>query len=229
MRRLILPLAVTLPVLFVLLGLGTWQAERLGWKRDILAHIAAAEAGPALPLADPPAAFAKVAAEGRFDHGREALVGLEVRGTTLGARLVVPLLRDAAPPLLVDRGWVPVDRAGPVERPEGPVRIAGWIREAERAGWFSATDDVARRRFYSFDPAAIGAALGLPSVAPYALVVLGDGRGLPEPDRALPRPRNNHLGYAITWYGLAAALTGVFLVWARRRLKDGTPDAQPRL
>ena len=229
MRRLILPLFVTLPVLAVLLGLGTWQTERLGWKRDILARIAAAEAGPAVPLADPPAAFSKVVAEGRFDHGREALVGLEVRGTALGARLVAPLLREGAPPLLVDRGWVPIGRAGPVERPEGVVRVAGWIREAEPAGWFSATDDAAGRRFYSFDPATIGAALGLPSVAPYALVALGDGRGLPEADRALPRPRNNHLGYAITWYGLAAALTGVFLVWARRRLKDGTPDAQPRL
>jgi surfeit locus 1 family protein len=36
----------------------------------------------------------------------------------------------------------------------------------------------------------------------------------------MPRPSNNHLGYAITWYGLAAALVGVFAVWARRRLKD---------
>jgi surfeit locus 1 family protein len=36
----------------------------------------------------------------------------------------------------------------------------------------------------------------------------------------MPRPANNHLGYAITWYGLAAALAGVFAVWARRRLKD---------
>ena len=229
MRRLILPLAVTLPVLAILLGLGTWQAERLGWKRDILARIAAAEAGPALPLTDPPAAFSKVMVEGRFDHGREALVGLEVRGAALGARLVVPLMRQGVPPLLVDRGWVPVDRAGMVDRPEGLVRVAGWIREAEQAGRFSATDDAAGRRFYTFDPMAIGAALGLPAVAPYALVALGERRGLPEPDQVLPRPRNNHLGYAITWYGLAAALTGVFLVWARRRLKDGTPDAQPRL
>jgi surfeit locus 1 family protein len=233
MRRLILPLAVTLPVLVLLLGLGTWQVQRLAWKRDILARIAAAEAGPPLPLPAPPAPspapFSKVEAQGRFDHGREVLVGLELRGTVLGARLVVPLLRENAPPLLVDRGWVPIDRMDAVERPAGPVRVVGWVREAAHAGWFAARDDPAHRRFFTFDPAAIGAAVGLPEVAPYALVALGEGQGLPQPDRTLPRPPDNHLGYAITWYGLAAALTGVFLVWARRRLKDGMKHAQPRL
>ena len=220
LRRLLLPLVVTLPVLAVLLGLGTWQAERLGWKRDILARIDAAEAGPAVPLAGVPGPFAKVEAIGRFDHGREVLLGLEVRGTTLGARLLTPLLRQGAPPILVDRGWVPLQRSAPVDRPEGTVRVAGWIRPTEPAGMFAARDDVPGRHFHSLDPAAIGAAIGVPGLMPFALVALGEPRGLPEPDRALPRPRNNHLGYAITWYGLAAALVGVFLVWARRRLKD---------
>ncbi len=220
MRRLILPLAVTLPALLILLGLGTWQAERLGWKRDILARIDAAEAAPPIPLVPGAPAFAKVEATGRFDHAREALVGLEVRGNHLGARLVTPLLREGAPPLLVDRGWVPLDRPGAIARPEGEVRVAGWVRAPERAGWFSAADDVAARRFYTFDPAAIAAALSLPQAASDALVAIGEGGGLPAPDRAMPRPRNNHLGYAITWYGLALALAGVFLVWARRRLKE---------
>jgi surfeit locus 1 family protein len=43
---------------------------------------------------------------------------------------------------------------------------------------------------------------------------------LPQPAQTLPRPTNNHLGYVITWYGLAVALVGVFLVWLRRRLKE---------
>ena len=61
---------------------------------------------------------------------------------------------------------------------------------------------------------------GLPRVAPFGLVALGQAEGLPQPARALPRPSNNHLGYVITWYGLAVALVGVFLAWARRRLKE---------
>jgi surfeit locus 1 family protein len=218
-RRLLLPLLVALPVLAVLLGLGTWQAQRLTWKTDILARIDAAEAAPAPPLPADPLPFSRGEVTGRFDHGREALVGLEVRGAVLGARLVTPLLREGAPPLLVDRGWVPLE-APAFARPEGVQRVTGWVRPAERAGMFSATDAPAARRFYTFDPEAIGAALGLPRTEPFALVALGAGGALPDPDRRTPRPSNNHLGYAITWYGLAAALAGVFLVWARRRLKD---------
>jgi surfeit locus 1 family protein len=52
--------------------------------------------------------------------------------------------------------------------------------------------------------------------------------GLPDPARTLPRPTNSHLGYAITWYGLALSLLGVFAVWARRRLKDPAVE-QPGL
>ena len=218
MRRL-LPVLVVLPVLAILIGLGTWQLQRLHWKTALLAEIAAAESLPARPLdaGTPPPSWQRVAVTGRFDHGREALLGLEVRGPVLGARLVVPLLRDAGPPLLVDRGWVPMDRAGAIARPEGPVTVEGYVRPGERPNAFSATDDAAGRRFYTFDPPAMAAALGLPGVEPFGLVAMGGPGGLPDPARTLPRPTNSHLGYVITWYGLALSLLGVFIAWMRRR------------
>lgn len=219
-RRLLVPAIATGLALLALVSLGTWQVERLLWKTELLANLAAAEAAPPQPLAEPPTPFTKVAVTGQFDHAREALVGIELHGTTLGARLVTPLIRQDGAPILVDRGWVPFERTQPVSRPEGPVTVTGWIRPGETAGWTSASDDVPGRRFYTFDPTAIGAALGLPRVAPWWLVALGPAEGLPEPSTTLPRPTNNHLGYVITWYGLAVALVGVFLVWARRRLKE---------
>lgn len=220
MRRLLLPVLVMLPVLGVLLALGTWQVQRLGWKTQLLADIAAAEANPAIPIPAEPQPWTKVAVTGRLDHGREALLGLEVRGPVLGTHLLVPLLREDAPAILVDRGWVPLEGSRPIARPEGPVTLEGYVRPGETLGLFAATDDTAGRRFYSFVPAAIGAALGLGGVAPYGLVVLGPADGLPDPARTLPRPTNSHLGYAITWYGLALSLLGVFAVWARRRLRE---------
>ena len=33
---------------------------------------------------------------------------------------------------------------------------------------------------------------------------------------------NNHLGYALTWYGLAAALAGVFVAYASSRRRSAT-------
>jgi surfeit locus 1 family protein len=221
MRRILIAGFVALPVLATLVFLGTWQLQRLHWKTDLLASLAAAEAAPAAPLRDPPEPYVKVAVTGRFDHQREALLGLEVRGAVLGAHLITPLLRDGAPPVLVDRGWVPVESRVPIARPEGPVTLEGYVRPSDRPNLFSARDDTAARRFFTFDTGAIGAALGLAEVASYGVVALGAGRGtLPDPARSLPRPPNNHLGYVITWYGLALALVGVFLAWAFRRERN---------
>ncbi|TCZ66174.1 SURF1 family protein [Roseicella aquatilis] len=217
------PVLAALPVLAVLLALGTWQVRRLHWKNDLLTAIAASEAGPPTPLGADPQPYAKVEARGRFDSGREALLGLEVRGAILGAHLLTPLLREGAPPLLVDRGWVPLERSVPIARPEGEVAVTGYVRPADERDWNSPRDDAAGRRFYLFDPAAIGRALDLPPPAPFGLVALaapGSPAGaLPAAPRTLPRPNNPHLGYAITWYGLAVALVGVLIAFMLRREK----------
>jgi surfeit locus 1 family protein len=217
-RPVLIAVLASVPVLVLLLFLGTWQMQRLAWKNDLLARIAASEAAPAFLLDGAPEMLSRVRATGHFDHAREAMLGLEVRGRILGSHLVTPLLRDGAPPVLVDRGWVPLEGAAPIARPDGTVTVEGWVHPGDRPGWFSATDDPVGRRFYTFDPPAIGRALGLPEIAPFALVALGPGgQGLPEPARTLPRPTNNHLGYAITWYGLALALLGVLAAVALRR------------
>ena len=221
-RRILPAVLASIPVLAILLALGTWQVRRLHWKNDLLAQIASAEAGPAIPLGDSPAAFSKVETTGRFRHDLEAILGVEVRGPVLGTRLITPLEREGRPTILVDRGWVPLERRGAaIERPEGPVAVTGYVSPPQDRDPFAATDDAAGRRFYTADPRAIGAALGLPSVMPDLLVALAPQGtrpdALPQGARTLPRPTNSHLGYAITWYGLAAALVGVLFAWAIRK------------
>lgn len=216
-RGVLWPVAAALPVLAILLALGWWQLERLHWKAGILARMDAAEAAPPVPLGPSPEPFARVIAEGILDSSRAALVGLEPRQGRLGARLVVPLLRDGAPPVLVDLGWVPQGARGPI--PEGRVAILGFVHPGEARSWLAATDDVANRHFYSFDPPAIAAALGLPDAERFALVRLGPP-GTPDPARSIPRPPNNHLGYVITWWGLAASLLVVLGAFLIRRLRS---------
>jgi surfeit locus 1 family protein len=219
---------MTVIMLAVLLGLGTWQVYRLQWKLGILAQITQAEAAPPVPLPADPSPYVKVAVTGRFDTADSALYGAEVRdtayGTEMGSQLIVPLLRDEEPPILVDRGWVPQTRRAPIDQPRGEVTVVGYVRPADKPAWFSASDDVTGRQFFTLNPTTIGAALGLPQVEPFTLVVLGSppSSRFPDPARHLPRPPNNHLSYAITWYGLAVALIVVFIVWARQR---GARDA----
>jgi len=235
-QRLILPSFLALPVLALLLGLGTWQLQRLAWKNGLLAELAAAQArGPVEATGNPPP-FAHITATGRFRPGAEAMLGLEVRGPVLGGSLITVLDRPGQPPLLVERGWAPLERGDQIQRPVGEVTVSGYARYADRRGLFAAKDDPANRRFYSFDPRAIAEALGAPDAAPYALTVVVPGaaplpsglgstpppqRG-PVPDAAhgFPSPNNPHLGYAVTWFGLALAWTAIFLLWARRRITD---------
>ena len=211
-------------MLAVLLGLGTWQVQRLQWKEALLARLAAAEQAPPVPLAEdaPPEPWTRLSVTGRLDYTREALLGAEVRGNRMGATLVTPLFRPGAPPLLVLRGWVPTEGSPTVERPEGELTLTGYLRPAEPAGLMAAPDDPARRRFYSFDPALLGPALDLAQVAPYGLALLGEAAPtrLPQPATALPRPDNPHLGDAGTWDGLALTLLGVALALARRRWQE---------
>lgn len=210
-------------MLALTIGLGVWQVQRLAWKTALLAEIDRGEAAPAIPLPADPRPFTKVRVTGILRQDLAALYGIEVRttaaGPALGAFLLNPLERPGADPIIVDRGWVPTDAprdAMPVE-----ATVEGYVRAPEPPVRFGATDDPAARRFYALDPAAIGAALGLRRVAPYTLVVLGTvpPGTVPEPAQALPRPANNHFTYALTWFGLAAALLGVFGVYAGRILK----------
>ncbi|WP_428489791.1 SURF1 family protein [Rhodopila sp.] len=220
--RFLIPTLTTLIMLAILVGLGTWQIYRLHWKQGILKQIAASEAAPPAPLTPDPASYAKVSATGRFRFDLAVQFGADVRdtntGPTMGTYQIVPLQRDGAPTVLVDRGWVPQQSATAVDDPTGVVSVTGYVRPGDTQHWFSPTDDTASRQFYTLDPAAIGAAVGVRNVLPFTLVALGpaNGASYPAPAQHLPRPPNNHLSYVITWYGLAVALVVIFGAWVRK-------------
>ncbi len=211
----------TAVALAILGALGVWQLQRRAWKHEILADIERAERFPAVPLGATPPRFSKVEVSGIWRAGT-ALYGSDVRDAPdgralLGAQRLQVLLRPRAPPVLVDQGWVPTEGAAPPEA-SGPARLEAFVRAPERPGWLSAEDSPATHRFFTLDPARIGAALGAPGVAPFTLVALGPPiPGAPVPAEHLPRPPDNHLQYAFTWFGLAAALVGVYGAWVLKR------------
>ena len=212
-------------------ALGVWQLQRLAWKTALLADIDRAESGRAIPLAQDPPAFAKIRVEGEFLPGAYALYGADVAdtpgpppmgGPRMGARMIVALRRAGNEvPVLVDRGWVPAERAGDIAAPAGPVSVDAYVRRADRPGLFAPADDPARHRFFTLDPAAIGPSLGLARVAPFVLVALGPRLPgvYPQPAQELPRPANDHLSYAITWFVLALTLAIIFTIYCRKVLR----------
>ena len=210
----------TLAMLAVLLFLGTWQLQRLVWKQGQLAAIAVAETAPPVPLGPTPAPYTRVRVEGVFPPATVVAYGSEtrsIRGATVGGtRLIAVLMRDDGPPVLVDQGWIPDMLANPlpIMAAEQAV-VEGYVRPAETPGTFTPAPDLERKRFYALDPVAIGRALGVTDLAPFIVVAMSP-TGIGDPARAMPRPANNHLTYALTWYGLAVVLLVIFAIYVRK-------------
>jgi surfeit locus 1 family protein len=227
------PTVAALVGLLVLLALGTWQVERLEWKRTLIAERAAKltappEILPATSDAWPAWDFRPVLVEGEFLHDLEQLFGVGAIAGRLGHHVLTPLVRPEGAAVLVDRGWVPADRAHPAARREGqlagPVRITGIARYrgGDRPGWFTPDNQPAESHWYWYDLAALETGLGL-----QLLPVVIEADGAPNPGR-LPlggqtrtELTNNHLQYAITWYGLAAGLLGVWISFGLARGQRG--------
>lgn len=223
-RRLLLPSVMTVAMLVVLIGLGSWQVQRLRWKSAILEEVALAEARPGQPLPPDPAPFAKVIVTGRLRPAPTALFGAEVRtlatGPAMGARRIGILDRPVGKPVLVDLGWVPAGHA--VAVPDTEVTLQGYVHPGDTASWFSASDDLSGRHFYTLDPARIATALGVADALPLVIIALGPTPAdrWPDPAKHLPQPPNNHLIYAVTWYGFAVTLVVIFLLWARKAIRS---------
>ena len=155
-----------------------------------------------------------------------ASYGAEVRdtpaGTQLGTQLIVPLERDDGSAILVDRGWVPDRRPRPLAQADGDVTLEGYVRPERHARPVQCHRHPATRQFYTLDARRSAPPSGCTGVAPFILVALGPPppERYPDPARHLPRPPNNHLSYAITWYGLAVALVVIFVLWARKVLNE---------
>jgi surfeit locus 1 family protein len=225
----------TVIALAILVGLGVWQVKRLHWKEDLLARVHALETAPTIPLA-PVLARAKAGAD--VDYTRVAADCPDIEtspfvklwsvpgGVGAGFRIIAACRLVGAPygSVLVDRGFVLQDGAAKLAPGQGDrltQPITGVLRKGDRPNFMTPPNQPGQNLWYSRDTAAMARALGVSDPAPVFLML---GRPAPKPPGPTPMPLpadipNNHLQYAITWFGLAAALAGVYLasLWRRRQ------------
>lgn len=219
-------LAVAL--LGVLLALGVWQVQRMQWKEGLMDGAEAAAGLPPLPLAealkvDNPE-FRRVILTCR-GLGAAPYVELQsIENSDAGVRLVSACRPEGMEEtLLVDRGFVPADiSARPTVNADDtmPVVITGVLRRAPAPS--ALTPPPAQGRFYGRDAEAMARALKVEGpISPFTVFATTSTN----PDWAALRPSappaaftNNHLGYALTWFGLAAALIAFYVVLLRRRM-----------
>jgi len=238
-RSLIVPVLFTLAGVAMLVALGVWQLHRLAWKEALIARVAARTEAPAVPApaeADWPHVTAerdeyrRVTVTGTFRHDREALCYAllsDARGKFSGPGywVLTPLQLAGGATVLVDRGFVPLERADAATRREGQaagtVTVTGLLRLPEGRSWFTPADDPSRGIFQERDPAAIAKAYGLLRAAPFFIDAdaAPNPGGLPQGGETRLVFPNNHLSYAITWFGLALALIAVFIAFVLKQTR----------
>ncbi|MGA0608194.1 SURF1 family protein [Phenylobacterium sp. VNQ135] len=220
--------------LLILLGLGTWQLQRLAWKRDLLQRIDALQHAPARPIGPVLAArsagrdvdFTRVTVE---CPGLAAAPYLELYGLRdgqVGSRLISACAVDGGPyrTVLVDRGFVgdTVSARPPVDPDDrAPLTVTGVLRSPDPPSAFSPANRP--ERWFTRDADAMARALN--AAAPAPVFLMAETPTNPEWKALVPAPvpadiPNRHLEYALTWYGLAAALAGVYAAMLLKRRKS---------
>jgi surfeit locus 1 family protein len=213
--------------LAVLIALGTWQVHRLQWKTDLIATIEARRDAPPATLpqdfdADALADldFLRVSITGQFQHDGEMLLLARPRKGRPGTRIVTPFTVDGGPVILVDRGWVPVAAEDASRRAEGQIAgattVEGFLRVPSGGNAFMPANEPERNAWYIMDPDAMAAHAGVPPQPVY--VEAGEAEnpgGLPIGGRPVATIANNHLQYAVTWYGFAVVLLVVYVFFRR--------------
>ena len=215
----------------VLVGLGTWQVHRLHWKEDLIAYRVARLAAPPVAIGEGAGeeidtAFRRARATGRFVHAREFLIVNRIRRGRPGFDVVTPLRLGPGDHILVNRGWIPDHRADPLTRRQGQVpgqvTVTGVLRLPGKSNRWIPDNDPVKGVWYHVDTKAMGAAASVAGIREAFLIAdaAANPGGLPVGRRIGVEIGNRHLGYALTWYGLAFVLAVIYAIFSWRREED---------
>ena len=229
----------TLAALAILVSLGTWQLQRLEWKRDLIQSvetrldrepIAYAEARER-QAAGEDMTYMPVAVSGTWLHDQERHVFGAYEGEP-GWNVFTPLRvtasgQEAPRHVWVNRGFVPDRLKEAATRPEGqverPVTVTGLFRLPEEpsgvAGMVSAPSNPEKNQWYVRDPRLFGGVTNAGADGGYYIDSFGTENDADWPRGGTTRVTftNRHLGYAWTWFGLAATLLAIFVVFSLKR------------
>ena len=232
----------TLLMVTLCVGLGLWQLQRRAEKHALIAALTERLAASPGQLPSPsqwstltPAGdeFRRVRFVATYRPVADAMVyssGSAVRDdlTGPGTWAFMPATLPTGETVAINTGFVQntmQDRAQQ-DRALGrlitnqPVTLTGYIRFPESAGWLTPPENMAKRLWFTRDHLAMARALGWvdgKAVAPFYIDLEA-----PLPESGIPKPgpltvylKDNHLQYAITWFGLAGAVLVAFAVWWR--------------
>lgn len=217
----VLPSLLVLVLLPVLVGLGFWQLSRADEKRELLAvHEARRSAAP-VSLATleraPDLAYVRVRLHGHFDERHSLLLDNRIRNGQAGVEVLQPFYDQGSGLwVLLNRGWLPWPdrRITPAfTTPDSPLELFASVyvplgeglrlqQDPAPGGW--------PRLVTAVKPQALWQQLGRGGLA-YELRLEAGPASFQGDWPVVSMSPDKHLGYAVQWFALAAALLGLFI------------------
>ena len=209
--------------------LGSWQVKRLDWKQGLAAQIEQAKMQapltqlPVDEAALTPLEFRMMRISGRWLKDKEFHLFPRWYQGKQGYWVIAPLMLNDRRILLVNRGWIPLEKKEPKTRPETAVRgyatVQGMLRIGADRHYLTPKNSPEKNIWFGRDIAAMASAGEFAPVIPAMLDRVGtqDAAALPVPSNGTITLRNDHLSYIITWYGIALGILVIFLSYHRKK------------
>ena len=222
-RPLLWPSIFSVIIFAILFSFGTWQVKRLFWKEALIERYTTQSQSN--PIKNPSKLdssineFKSVEFTGSFLHKNEIYITGKTYEGNAGFHVITPFELNNNKIILINRGWVSEGYRNPEKRKfslvEGQILIKGIIRYPQKKGYFVPENDGKNGFWFTIKPNEIINFLNLTSnkvINNYYIDALRQGEKLTLPIGVTGKPklRNQHLSYAVTWYGLALSLLFVY-------------------
>ncbi len=211
----------------VFVGLGFWQLDRAGQKRQLASTQETRGNAPVLDLDgrvldSDDVEHRLLAASGNFIPEKSIFVENRKHQGKTGFHVITPMkIGTSDRYLLVNRGWV---RIPPKEEPSAAVRVTGRAvvpqpPAIQLGGGFAPTSTQQRWPFFTLENYSAWSGLAV-----YPFIVLqspDDAHGFVRNWASKPVDETMHIGYALQWFAFAliAAIIWVRISWVRQSSK----------
>lgn len=212
---------MTLCGITVLCTLGTWQLQRLEWKKNILEKL---DTEFAKPITDIPLLstdeiitvpeYTRAKIQGHFNPSQSIKLGPRTKEGETGYNLYTAFTLKKDQTILVNRGWIPANWVD-TQTPDADTQIIwGTITNPPKPNNFTPENKPEKQEWYDLNLTQIAQEKGIPKILPVILIEEGttkNNQTIP-PIRIETKPKfqNNHLQYAFFWFSMAAALLSIF-------------------
>ena len=204
--------------------LGTWQVMRLEWKTNLIHSYQQGMEKAAYALTkenfEKVDENQKISVKGRYLHNKSIFLTMKTRDGKVGMHLLTPFKSDFNSTFWVNRGWVPQNFQYPLDQGENEI-IESIIVFPKKPGYFTPKNNAAANQWFYVDLEALSLISGIPHGSKYYLELLGSTLNSihPVPIASKKVFKNNHLGYAITWFSLCVLVLIYALAFGRKRKK----------